>query len=47
MKRGLQTGLNEAFIIDANVRNELIDEDSNNEKFIKPVLRAEMLISGK
>jgi adenine-specific DNA-methyltransferase len=36
---GIKTGFNEAFIIDDNVRNELIIEDENNEEIIKPILR--------
>jgi hypothetical protein len=37
--RGLLTGLNEAFIIDGGTRKEIIENDSESEKFIKPILR--------
>ncbi len=36
--RGVLTGLNEAFVIDAATRNKLIAEDANGEKLIKPFL---------
>lgn len=36
---GIKTGFNEAFIIDGLVKNKLIQEDVNNEKVIKPLLR--------
>jgi len=36
--RGILTGLNEAFIIDAQKRQELIRDDSRNEELIKPLL---------
>jgi hypothetical protein len=36
--RGVLTGLNEAFIIDAKTRNELIVEDYKSEELIKPFL---------
>ncbi|MEZ5045452.1 MAG: Eco57I restriction-modification methylase domain-containing protein [Chitinophagaceae bacterium] len=36
---GIKTGLNEAFIINNEVKEKLIAEDKNNIKFIKPILR--------
>ena len=36
--RGVLTGLNEAFVIDAETRNRLIAEDVRSEKIIKPFL---------
>ena len=35
---GIKTGLNEAFVIDAETRNELIAEDPKNSEVIKPFL---------
>src|SRR6056297_113008 len=35
---GIKTGFNEAFIIDEEKRNELIDQDPNSEEIIKPFL---------
>ncbi|OPX80448.1 MAG: hypothetical protein A4E45_00068 [Methanosaeta sp. PtaB.Bin039] len=35
---GIKTGLNEAFVIDAETRNELIAEDPKNSEIIKPFL---------
>lgn len=37
--RGILTGLNEAFIVDSETKNELIDEDPGSEEVIKPILR--------
>lgn len=37
--RGITTGLNEAFHISASTKGRLINEDSNNKKIIKPLLR--------
>ena len=37
--RGITTGLNEAFIINANKKQELIAKDPNSAKVIKPILR--------
>ena len=37
--RGLVTGLNEAFVIDQNKRDELIEEDPRSAELIKPWLR--------
>lgn len=37
--RGLLTGLNEAFIIDDNLKNRLIHEDIRSAEIIKPILR--------
>ena len=37
--RGVTTGLNEAFVIDAAEREELIDEDPHSTELIKPWLR--------
>ena len=36
---GIKTGFNEAFIIDEETRKNLINENSNSEEIIKPVLR--------
>ncbi len=36
--RGVLTGLNEAFVIDAQTRNKLITEDTKSEELIKPFL---------
>ncbi|MEA3289799.1 MAG: DNA methyltransferase, partial [Campylobacterota bacterium] len=38
INRGVMTGLNEAFIIDEEVKRKLIEEDSNSEEIIKPFL---------
>jgi len=38
-RRGILTGLNEAFIIDNNTKERIISEDKNSIKFIKPILR--------
>jgi len=37
--RGVLTGLNEAFVVDATTRERLIAEDSKSEELIKPWLR--------
>jgi len=37
--RGILTGFNEAFIIDENIKNQLINSDSRSEEIIKPILR--------
>ena len=37
--RGIVTGLNEAFVIDLDKRDELIEEDPRSEEIIKPWLR--------
>jgi len=37
--RGVLTGFNEAFIIDENKKNELINADPKNAEIIKPILR--------
>lgn len=37
--RGFLTGFNDAFFIDANKRKELIEQDPNSAKIIKPLLR--------
>jgi type II restriction/modification system DNA methylase subunit YeeA len=39
INRGLLTGLNEAFILDTQTRNELIKHDKNASSIIKPILR--------
>jgi len=39
INRGILTGLNEAFIINEQKRNELIKEDSKCEEIIRPILR--------
>jgi adenine-specific DNA-methyltransferase len=36
---GIKTGLTEAFIIDENTKNDIIEEDGNSEEIIKSVLR--------
>ena len=36
---GIKTGFNEAFIIDASKRKQLIDEDPKSEEIIRPLLR--------
>ena len=36
---GIKTGLNEAFLIDAETRNNIIDSDPNSALHIKPVFR--------
>ncbi|RLD60752.1 MAG: hypothetical protein DRJ01_09140 [Bacteroidetes bacterium] len=42
---GILTGANPVFIIDGNVRNNLIGYDSNNSNVIKPILRGKDLIN--
>ena len=37
--RGIITGCNDAFIIDADTRESLIDEDAGSEELIKPLFR--------
>lgn len=39
MYYGIKTGLNEAFVIGADVRNQLLQQDPKSEKVIKPFLR--------
>jgi len=39
INRGLLTGLNEAFIIDTKTKNELVKQNKNAKKIIKPILR--------
>ena len=39
IKSGIKTGFNEAFIIDGNLRDELISKDIKNNEVIKPLLR--------
>jgi len=39
INRGILTGLNEAFIINKETRDELIAEDPKSEEIIKPILR--------
>lgn len=36
---GIKTGLNDAFIIDKQTRNEIIKKDPNSENIIKPLIR--------
>lgn len=36
---GIKTGINDAFIIDENTKNELIAKDNKNVELIKPILR--------
>lgn len=42
---GLKTGLNEAFIIAGEERKKLIEEDSNSQKILKPILRGKDISS--
>ena len=39
INRGFLTGLNEAFIIDEETKNQIISEDSKSQDIIKPILR--------
>lgn len=39
INRGILTGLNEAFIIDEETKNKLIQKDTNSSSIIKPILR--------
>ena len=41
LNRGVVTGLNEAFLIDTEVRNRLVQEDSASEEIILPYLRGQ------
>lgn len=41
INRGILTGFNEAFIIDTETRNRLVDEDPKSDEIIKPILRGE------
>lgn len=43
INRGIVTGLNEAFIINSDLRNRLIQEDAKNKDIIKPLLRGKDL----
>ena len=36
---GIKTGFNDAFVIPSKIKKQLIDEDENSEKIIKPFLR--------
>lgn len=38
---GIKTGLNEAFIIDTEIKNKLVNEDPRSAEIIKPILRGE------
>lgn len=38
VKRGVTTGLNEAFVIDASIREKLIKEDPRSDEIIKPLI---------
>jgi len=40
---GIKTGFNDAFIITAEKRKELIDQDSKSEEIIRPILRVGIL----
>ena len=44
---GLKTGRNEAFLINADTRDHLIDEDAGSEELIKPVLKGEAVFKWK
>ena len=46
-RRGLTTGLNEVFVIDADTYGYLIDEDAGSAELIKPSLRGDTLKNGK
>jgi len=37
--RGIQTGYNTAFVIDENIKNQLIEGDPKNKEIIKPLIR--------
>ncbi len=41
INRGILTGLNEAFIINAEKRKELLELDPNNAEIIQPILRGQ------
>ncbi|MDB5221870.1 MAG: class SAM-dependent methyltransferase [Chitinophagaceae bacterium] len=41
INRGILTGFNEAFIIDTQIRNKLVEEDPCSAEIIKPILRGE------
>ena len=41
INRGILTGLNEAFIIDEQTRNDLIDQDPKNIEITQPLLRGQ------
>lgn len=43
IRYGIKTGFNKAFIIDKNLKNELIKKDPKNEEIIKPVLKGRNL----
>jgi len=45
INRGILTGLNEAFIINQEKKQELVNLDVNNEKIIKPLLRGRHIAS--
>ena len=36
---GIKTGLNEAFIIDSNTKDKLIEQDPKSNEILKPILR--------
>ena len=38
---GIKTGLNDAFVVDSDVRNHLIAEDNNSREILKPLLGGE------
>ncbi len=38
---GIKSGLNQAFLIDANTRNAIVSEDSRSSQIIKPYLRGQ------
>ncbi|MDE0483344.1 MAG: Eco57I restriction-modification methylase domain-containing protein, partial [Candidatus Poribacteria bacterium] len=44
---GLKTGRNEAFVIDADTRDRLIDADARSEELIKPLLKGETVCKWK
>ena len=44
IKRGILTGLNEAFIIDGATKNRLIKEDPKSAEIIRPILRGRDIV---
>ena len=43
IRSGIKTGLNDAFILDRNTRNELVEEDPTSAEIIMPCVRGEDL----
>ncbi len=42
--RGITTGFNDAFIINDEIKKNLIEEDSKSSELIKPVLRGGLIL---